>query len=77
MITGIKLANFKSFGPEEQNVSLGRITVLIGENATGKSSLIQSLALLHQSVGNNQLQQGQFKFSSYGALVHDGHSKKI
>jgi hypothetical protein len=75
MITSVKLTNFKSFGERAENVKLGKINVFIGENGTGKSSFIQALALLHQSVYSNGLMQGQFKFSSYGTLVHNSFTK--
>ncbi|MBN1189524.1 MAG: AAA family ATPase [Dehalococcoidales bacterium] len=75
MITDVRLSNFKSFGEKENDIALGKINILIGENGTGKSSFIQALALLHQSIGNNGLTTGRYKFSSYGALVHNSFTK--
>jgi energy-coupling factor transporter ATP-binding protein EcfA2 len=49
MIRGVELENFKGFVRAE--VDLGRITVLIGPNGTGKSSVWQALVLLRQSLG--------------------------
>ena len=58
MITNITLRNFKCFRELEVNPKL--ITVLIGPNGTGKSSVLQALLLLKQSVGQNKLQlQGE------------------
>src|SRR5688572_17067877 len=53
MLTSLSLRNFKCF--ESVDMPLGRITVLIGPNGTGKSSLLHALALLRQSVGESQL----------------------
>jgi len=49
MLTHLKLENFKiwrSTGP----IRLARITLLLGTNSSGKSSLIQSLLLIRQTV---------------------------
>ena len=48
MITNITLENFKCFRRVEINPK--RLTVLIGPNGTGKSSVLQALLLLKQSV---------------------------
>lgn len=49
MLTHLKLENFKIWrttGP----VRLAPITLLLGTNSSGKSSLIQSLLLIRQTV---------------------------
>src|SRR5262245_44790975 len=48
MITRITLQQFKSF--QELDLSLSPITVLAGANSSGKSSVIQSLLLLRQTL---------------------------
>ena len=53
MITNITLENFKCFRKVEVNPR--RITVFVGPNGTGKSSVLQAMALLKQSVGSNAL----------------------
>ena len=53
MITGIVLENFKCFRKLEVNPRL--ITVFVGPNGTGKSSVLQALALLKQSLGTSEL----------------------
>ena len=47
MLRSIRLQNFKCFA--DQTVALGPLTLLSGQNGTGKSSVIQSLLLLKQS----------------------------
>jgi len=46
MIDAIHLSHFKCFS--SLDLPLGELTLLTGRNATGKSSIIQSLLLLHQ-----------------------------
>ena len=53
MITNITLENFKCFLKLEVNPRL--ITVFIGPNGTGKSSVLQALILMKQSIGSNGL----------------------
>ena len=49
MITNINISNFKAFS-ETGNISLGALNVLTGINGRGKSTLLQSLLLLSQSM---------------------------
>ena len=59
MITNITLENFKCF--RHVSINPKRLTVLIGPNGTGKSSVLQALLLLKQSVGRNRpIFQGDF-----------------
>ena len=50
MLTELRLKNFKAFGAEMQTVPMSKITLIYGPNSGGKSSIIQSLLLLKQSV---------------------------
>lgn len=43
MITEIEVKNFKSL--QSLNLSLGRVNVLIGENGSGKSNILEAIAL--------------------------------
>jgi len=49
MITQIKLTNFKCF-KEETTFPLSKFNLLTGVNGGGKSTLLQSLLLMHQSI---------------------------
>ena len=53
MITNITLENFKCF--RQVSINPKRLTVLIGPNGTGKSSVLQALLLLKQSVGQEKV----------------------
>ena len=53
MITNITLENFKCF--RQVSINPKRLTVLIGPNGTGKSSILQALLLLKQSVDTERL----------------------
>ena len=59
MITNITLENFKCF--RQVSINPKRLTVLIGPNGTGKSSILQALLLLKQSVGSSSINfRGEF-----------------
>ncbi|GAA4497647.1 AAA family ATPase [Gluconacetobacter tumulicola] len=49
MLKEIRLSNFKAFG-KTQKIPLGRVTLIYGPNSAGKSSIIQSILLMRQSV---------------------------
>ena len=77
IIQNLKLKNFKTFG-REVNVPMRRITLIYGQNSSGKSSLIQSLILLKQSLEGEQQQKGLitssetglFDFGSFRNIIH-------
>lgn len=48
MLTSLSIGNFKSWEKLDK-LSLGKVTLLFGENSSGKTSLIQSLLLLKQT----------------------------
>ncbi len=52
MITQIGLDNFKCF--TQLKLDLGKITLLTGKNSSGKSSILQSLAILNQTIIANE-----------------------
>jgi AAA15 family ATPase/GTPase len=45
-IKSIRLTNFLSYGPSTDDTELRSLNVLIGPNLSGKSNLIEALAIL-------------------------------
>ena len=78
MLTGIGLRNFKAFGDEMQEAPLSKITLIYGPNSGGKSSIIQALLLLKQSLSNSYtdnprmlMPRGVFAdLGSFRSLIH-------
>ncbi len=54
MIKSIHLGNFKAFA-ETQAIPVKPITLIFGANSAGKSSIIHSLALLHEALNTGEL----------------------
>lgn len=52
MITKVELINFKCF--KLLKLPLTELTLLAGSNASGKSSLLQALVILHQTIRENE-----------------------
>ena len=52
MLKSLDLEQFKCF--EELHLPLERLTLLTGFNAAGKSSVLQAIVLLHQTVMENE-----------------------
>jgi predicted ATPase len=52
MIAKWKLANFKSIR-EETELSMGPLTIFAGPNSSGKSTFIQSILLVSQTLTSN------------------------
>ena len=87
MLTGIGLRNFKAFGDEMQEAPLSKITLIYGPNSGGKSSVIQALLLLKQSL----LEYGPYAYDkdreliavdgfvdlgSYQSMIHKHEAKR-
>lgn len=53
MITGLSISNFKAF-QHTGSIQLGAFTLLTGINGRGKSSFLQALLLLSQSIINSE-----------------------
>lgn len=66
-----RIENFKSIKSAELNLTPGIITLLTGVNSSGKSSLIQSLLLLAQSI------HSQSELVLNGPLVRLGESSSL
>jgi predicted ATPase len=67
MITKWKLFNFKSFR-KETNLALGPLTILAGANSSGKSTVLQSILIISQTLAS--------KVSSR-SVVLNGHLTKL
>ncbi len=71
MISELRLHNFKCFA--DQTVRLGPLTLLVGANASGKSSVVQALLLLRQSHLRRALGEGTLllngKLASVGTVL--------
>ena len=52
MLKSLKVENFKSI--VDKDICLKNLNVLTGLNGSGKSSILQILALLKQSINNNE-----------------------
>jgi predicted ATPase len=52
MLARLELGHFKCF--EDLSLPLGSLTLLSGSNASGKSSVLQALALLHQTIRHHE-----------------------
>lgn len=52
MLTQLELDHFKCF--EHIKLTVGQLTLLSGPNASGKSSLLQALGLLHQTIREHE-----------------------
>jgi len=75
MLEKLWLQNFKAF--EKVTIDPALLTVLIGPNGTGKSSIIQALAVLKQSRGFSRLEFGgpYLALGSYRDLIHGGDTR--
>ncbi len=58
MLRSVSVKNYKAIGPGELNLELAPITILVGKNGTGKSSVLEAIALTAQSAlaDRNQLE---------------------
>ena len=72
MLERIELHNFKS--ARDLPVRLAALTVLTGLNGSGKSSVLQALALLKQSL---HIDEGLQELALRGALVRLGRSEDV
>ena len=80
MLVELGLKNFKAFGEIEQRAPMSKITLIYGPNSGGKSSIIQAILMLKQSVLNagsaatiwGLVTRGEYvDLGSYLALLHN------
>ncbi len=72
MINRVRLQNFKA--SREVDLRLGSLTLLAGLNSSGKSSILQAIAVLRQSHG---LAADYNSLLLSGDLVHLGHGRDV
>ena len=72
MITHIRMKNFKSW-LDSGNVGLAPLTGFFGTNSSGKSSLLQMLLLLKQTVGSKEV----LFFGDGNSLVNLGNFREV
>ena len=76
MLQSITLRNFKLFDERGVTIEPSKITVLVGANGTGKSSILQSLQLLKQNadqgvIGSLQFNGKEINLGSFKDVVHN------
>lgn len=78
MLKRLSLTNFKVF-KEKVAIEPGLLTVLIGPNASGKSTIVQALAVLKQSQGQNRLvlDRPYLALGSFTDIVHARDTNKV
>lgn len=71
LLSALRLSNFKSFG-REHTAPLAPLTLIYGANSAGKSSLLQSLLVLKQSIRSATLvtQGSVVDAGSFEGLLH-------
>ena len=72
MITHIRMKNFKSW-KDSGEVKLAPLTGFFGTNSSGKSSLLQMLLLLKQTIGSNHV----IFFGDENSLVNLGNFREV
>ncbi len=78
MLTRVKIQNFKSIGEPGVDLELKPLTILVGPNGGGKSSILEAIALISQSVGGELRHAGELvKFSSLQDFAHKGDMSRV
>ncbi len=72
MLSELRLRNFKAFGDKEQKAPMSKITLIYGPNSGGKSSVIQALLLLKQSLYRESHDEDRRELMSRGEDVDLG-----
>ncbi len=76
MLRSLTLRNFKLFDKQGITISPGKITIIVGANGTGKSSIFQALQLLKQNAESAQAWTLQYNgheitLGSFDDIVHN------
>ncbi len=80
MITHIRMKNFKSW-QDSGEVKLAQLTGFFGTNSSGKSSLLQMLLLLKQTIGTDEVlffgdENSLVNLGSFPEVIH-GHKEDV
>lgn len=65
MINRMSIRNFKALGPQKYDFEIRPLTIFVGPNGTGKSSILQAIGLLAQTINSKD----KYKFLLEGDLV--------
>ena len=74
MIKQLSIRNFKSIG-DQQDIPMGPLVALVGPNASGKSSIIESLVLL-QATSKLHFEGVPERFGGYESAVWGGETDR-
>jgi len=74
MIHTLQIKNFKSI--KDLNISCKKLNVFIGEPNSGKSNIIEALALQSQNAMEGELNRGMFRYKNVGDLFYDFNINK-
>ena len=73
MLTRVAIKNFKSIGEQGVDIHLKPLTILVGPNGGGKSTILEAIALIAQSVDRKlQLEGNLVEFSELQDIAHKG-----
>ena len=75
MIKQLSIRNFKSIG-DQQDIPMGPLVVLVGPNASGKSSIIESLTLLKAITNQTGIVEALKRFGGYESAVWGGETDR-
>ena len=75
MIEKLSIRNFKSIG-DRQDIPMGPLVALVGPNASGKSSIIESLVLLQAITKQDDIEGTLNRFGGYGSIVWGGETDR-
>ena len=74
LMRSLKIENYRAFGKEKQTARLAPLTLLVGENSTGKTSfmaLIRALWDVAYSETAPSFQEYPFDLGSFNDIVHN------
>lgn len=71
MIRRVRIKNFKLFDERGIEIELGTITIFVGYNSAGKSTVLEALTLLNQSIGEKEVRYNRvINLSRFDEIVH-------